>query len=188
MDAASTRVDGLQPAPVGAAQGKDGSLEITPLLPEHWPRVRAIYAEGILTGNATFATEPPGWAKWDADHLPDCRFVAQLGEPVVGWAALSPVSGRCVYAGVAEVSVYVAADARGRGVGSALLEALVHASEQHGIWTLQAGIFPENQASLAIHAAAGFRIVGVRERVGQRDGVWRDVVLLERRSRVVGVD
>ena len=170
------------------APGGNGILEITPLLPKHWPRVRAIYLEGILTGNATFATEAPGWAKWDGDHLPECRFVAQLGEELAGWSALSPVSGRCVYAGVAEVSVYVAEDARGRGVGTQLLDALVHNSESHGIWTLQAGIFPENQASLAIHAAAGFRVVGVRERLGQRDGVWRDVVLLERRSRVVGVE
>lgn len=191
MEGTGAGTDGVEMAPgeVGTtAAGGDGALEFTPLLPKHWPRVRAIYTEGVLTGNATFATEPPGWAKWDADHLPECRFVANLGGAVVGWSALSPVSGRCVYAGVAEVSVYVAADARGRGVGTGLLEALVDASEHHGMWTLQAGIFPENQASLAIHTAAGFRVVGVRERLGQRDGVWRDVVLLERRSRVVGVD
>ena len=179
---------GTAPGGEATAAPGGGLLEVTPLLPKHWPRVRSIYLEGIRTGNATFATEAPGWAKWDADHLPECRFVAQLGEQVAGWSALSPVSGRCVYVGVAEVSVYVAEHARGQGVGTHLLNALVHASERHRIWTLQAGIFPENQASLAIHTAAGFRVVGVRERLGQRDGVWRDVVLLERRSRVVGVE
>lgn len=150
-----------------------------------WPAVRAIYAEGIATGNATFETEVPAWAAWDAAHLPHCRLVAREGERVLGWAALSPVSGRCVYAGVAEVSVYAAADSRGRGVGKALLRALITASEQAGIWTLQAGIFPENEASLALHRACGFRRVGVRERIGELAGVWRDVVLLERRSTVV---
>lgn len=151
-----------------------------------WPAVRAIYAEGIATGNATFETEVPPWAAWDAAHLPHCRLVAVAGERLFGWAALSPVSGRCVYAGVAEVSIYVAADSRGRGVGKALLRALITASEQAGIWTLQAGIFPENGASLALHRACGFRRVGVRERIGELAGVWRDVVLLERRSTVAG--
>jgi L-amino acid N-acyltransferase YncA len=191
VEGATTGGEGVETAPGRGGEtipGGNGILEITPLLPKHWPRVRAIYLQGLLTGNATFATEAPGWAKWDADHLPECRFAAHVGEQVAGWSALSPVSGRCVYAGVAEVSVYVAEDARGRGVGTHLLDALVYASESHGIWTLQAGVFPENEASLAIHAAAGFRVVGVRERLGQRDGAWRDVVLLERRSRVVGVE
>ena len=163
-------------------------IHLTPLLPKHWPRVRVIYMEGIATGDATFETQPPGWAKWDAGHLAHSRVVALSGDEVVGWGGLSPVSGRCVYGGVAEISVYVAAVARGRGVGRGLLDALVQSSEDVGLWTLQAGIFPENRASLAIHEAAGFRVVGTRERIGRVVGVWRDVVLLERRSQVVGVD
>ena len=154
---------------------------------ENWDRVRAIYQEGIGTGDATFETDVPAWEKWNASHLSDCRFVASEDEQIVGWAALSPVSSRCVYAGVAEVSVYVAASARGRGVGKALLRALVAESERQGIWTLQAGIFPENEASIALHESCGFRVVGRRERLGQMKGTWRDVVLMERRSSVVGV-
>jgi phosphinothricin acetyltransferase len=152
-----------------------------------WDAVRAIYQEGIATGNATFETSVPAWEAWDAAHLRDCRFVARQDGRVVGWAALSPASGRCVYAGVAEVSIYVAASARGKGVGKALLRALVDASERQGIWTLQAGIFPENEASIGLHEVCGFRVVGRRERLGQLDGLWRDVVLMERRSEVVGV-
>ncbi len=158
---------------------------IDPLRDQDWPAVRAIYAQGIATGNATFETETPGWETWDEAHRPDCRIVARAGDRIVGWAALSPASGRCVYDGVAEVSVYVAATARGQGIGKALLSALVQASEEAGVWTLQAGIFPENVASIAIHKACGFRKVGVRERLGQRDGAWRDVILMERRSPVV---
>ena len=150
-----------------------------------WPAVSAIYAEGIASGSATFETEVPSWEAWDETHL-DQRLVAKRDGEVVGWAALSQVSERCVYAGVAEVSVYVGASARGQGVGRALLDALVRASEASGVWTLQAGIFPENLASLRLHRACGFRVVGVRERLGQLDGVWRDVVFLERRSREVG--
>jgi len=164
------------------------SIQLAPLLPKHWPRVRAIYMEGIATGHATFETESPGWAKWDGGHLAHSRFVALAGDDVVGWGGLSPVSGRCVYAGVAEVSVYVASWARGQGVGRSLLEALVQSSEAMGLWTLQAGVFLENRPSLAIHEAVGFRVVGTRERIGRLDGVWRDVVLLERRSPRVGVD
>lgn len=149
--------------------------------------MRAIYAEGMATGTATFATEPPTWPDWDAGHLPACRLVATDETGAVrGWAALSPVSGRCVYAGVAEVSVYVAAAARGRGVGLALLQALVTESEQNTLWTLQAGIFPENAASLRLHEAVGFRQVGRRERIGQLHGRWLDTLLLERRSAMVG--
>jgi L-amino acid N-acyltransferase YncA len=128
----------------------------------------------------------PAWQEWDRNHLPACRLVARRQGRVVGWAALAPVSRRQVYAGVAEVSLYVAASARGQGVGKALLQALVQASEEAGIWTLQAGIFPENTASIGLHRACGFRTVGIRERLGQLHGVWRDVVLMERRSEVAG--
>ena len=166
-------------------------MTLHPLTAAHWPQVRAIYEQGIATGNATFQTQAPGWDEWDPGHLPHSRWVALDASyggsgQVLGWAALSPVSGRCVYGGVAEVSVYVAGAARGRGVGRQLLAALVSASEQHGIWTLQAGIFPENTTSISIHAGAGFREVGRRERIGQLHGVWRDTVLLERRSAIVG--
>ncbi len=159
------------------------------MLPEHWPEVRAIYEEGLETGHATFETEAPEWERWDASHLRACRLIALAdGGRVAGWAALSPVSARKVYAGVAEVSVYVGADFRGRGVGRALLEALVRESESEGIWTLQAGIFPENVASVALHESCSFRLVGRRERIGKLKGRWRDTVLLERRSQTVGAD
>jgi L-amino acid N-acyltransferase YncA len=154
---------------------------------EDWANVRAIYLEGIATGHATFEKSAPEWPAWDAAHLKACRFVARAGGEVLGWAALSPVSGRCVYAGVVEVSVYVAERARGQGVGLKLLAALVEASESEGIWTLQAGIFPENVASIALHERAGFRVVGRREKLGAMEGRWRDVVLLERRSKLIGV-
>jgi phosphinothricin acetyltransferase len=155
--------------------------------PSDWEQVRAIYLEGIATRNATFETEAPTWKKWDADHLTDLRLVARAGDHILGWAALSPVSSRCVYAGVAEVSVYVGASFTRRGIGRSLLEALIALSEQSGLWTLQAGVFPENVASLALCKKCGFREVGRRERLGKLDGVWRDVLLLERRSNVVGV-
>ncbi|MGA7927325.1 MAG: N-acetyltransferase family protein [Candidatus Sulfotelmatobacter sp.] len=163
------------------------NYQITPMQPDDWPTVREIYREGIATGHATFETDLPGWEKWDRGHRQDCRLIARKGEQVLGWAALSPVSGRRVYAGVAEVSVYVAAAARGSGVGKALLEALIQESELHRIWTLQAGIFPENAASIALHKSRGFREVGVRRQIGKRDEVWRDVLLLERRSSTVGI-
>ena len=150
--------------------------------PEDWIAVREIYREGITSGNATFETELPDWKKWDGNHRQDCRLLAQKGKQILGWAALSPVSARLVYSGVAEVSVYVAAAARANGVGKALLKALVEESERHGVWTLQAGIFPENVASVAIHKACGFREVGVRRRIGKMGDTWRDVLLLERRS------
>ncbi len=146
-----------------------------------------IYAEGIATGDATFESSVPSWEAWDREHLASPRLAARDDSAILGWAALSPVSGRCVYGGVGEVSVYVAAAARGRGVGKALLAALVEASEKEGLWTLEAGIFPENEASLAIHRACGFRDVGRRERIGRRGGRWRDVLLLERRSAAVGL-
>jgi L-amino acid N-acyltransferase YncA len=170
---------------------------IVPMHSKHWPSVREIYAEGITTGNATFETELPDWKKWDGGHCENCRLVALErfegsadlsldNAKVLGWAALSPVSSRRVYAGVTEVSIYVAATGQGRGVGKALLEALVLESEAHGMWTLQAGIFPENGVSVRLHESCGFRAVGVRSRIGKLAGVWRDVLLLERRSAKVG--
>ena len=153
-----------------------------------WPQARAMYLEGIDTGNATFETEAPDWDAWDAAHLPVCRLVARQGDAVIGWAALSPVSRRRVYAGVAEISVYVAATAQGMGVGRALLARLISESERAGIWTLQSTILAENAISVALHTSMGFREVGRRERIGQRHAVWRDVILMERRSRIVGCD
>jgi len=150
--------------------------------PDDWPHVASIYAAGIATRNATFETEVPSFEEWDAAHLPEHRFVATEGDRVVGWVALTGYSDRCCYAGVADLSVYVDSSAQGRGVGRALLEHLVDDTEGSGIWTLQAGVFPENGASLALHRRCGFRVVGTRERIGRLDGVWRDVVLLERRS------
>ena len=163
-------------------------LHLRSLDPADWPRVRAIYEEGIATGDATFQTKVPQWEMWNAGHLPHSRLVVTYAGPVLGWAALSPVSSRCVYSGVAEVSIYIAAEARGRGLGRVLLTELVEESEAHGIWTLQAGIFPENRASVALHERCGFRVVGCRKRLGQMHGCWRDVLLLERRSAIVGAD
>lgn len=174
---------------------------IVPMPPDLWPAVRDIYREGIVTGNATFATEVPDWAQWNGSHRQDCRLVALDGIEedqaellislnkfsVLGWAALAPVSSRHAYRGVAEVSVYVAAASRGRGVGTALLRALVQESEVHSIWTLQAGIFPENTASLALHRSCGFQKVGLRKHIAKLGDRWRDVVLLERRSSTVGL-
>lgn len=148
----------------------------------------AIYLDGVATGRATFEERAPSWAEWTSGHLPAPRLVATDGQNIVGWAALSPVSLRHVYAGVAEVSVYVSSDWRGRGVGKRLLEILAVESEKNMIWTLQASIFPENLASLALHKSGGFREVGRRERIGKMNGVWRDTLLLERRSRIVGTD
>jgi phosphinothricin acetyltransferase len=163
-------------------------IRVEPLRPEHWPDARTIYEEGIATGHATFETAPPTWQEWNASHLEAPRLVACEGDRVVGWAALSPVSSRCVYGGVAEVSVYVSAASRGRGVGTLLLERLIRDSEDRGIWTLQAGIFPENTASVSVHRKLGFAEVGRRKHLGKLKGQWRDVLLLERRSTTVGVD
>ena len=159
---------------------------IDELTPADWERVRAIYLEGIASGHATFETEAPPWEAWDAAHHPFGRLVACGGGAVLGWAALSPVSRRRCYAGVAEVSVYVAEHARGRTIGRALMDAVVAASERHGIWTLQGSTFPENEASLRLQRACGFRVVGRRERIALLHGVWRDTILMERRSAVVG--
>lgn len=154
---------------------------------EHYPAVKAIYLEGIATGNATFQTDASSWEEWDKSHVPHSRFVFLVDSVVAGWAALTPVSSRCVYAGVAEVSVYVGDKFRGKGIGDQLLKALIDSSEDHGIWTLQAGIFPENSASVKLHEKNGFKIVGTREKIGKMKNVWRDNYLLERRSTVVGV-
>ncbi|WP_167608636.1 GNAT family N-acetyltransferase [Maribellus sediminis] len=163
-------------------------IRIAPMSDGNWPEVAGIYEAGIATKNATFQTEVPEWETWGSSHRKDCRLVAKHGEQVVGWAALSNVSSRCVYAGVAEVSIYVYPDYSEKGVGSKLMAALIEASEANGIWTLQAGIFPENTGSIRLHQKFGFRILGVKERIGKMDGVWRDVVSLERRSKLVGID
>ncbi|HEX7745979.1 MAG TPA: GNAT family N-acetyltransferase [Micromonosporaceae bacterium] len=153
---------------------------------QHAEAVLEIYRLGIATGQATFETAPPSWAQFAASRLPEHRFVAvDPADRVIGWVACSAVSDRCVYAGVVEHSVYVHPDAQGHGVGRALLEALVTSTENAGIWTIQSGVFPENTASLALHAACGFRIVGTRRHIGRHHGVWRDVVLIERRSPTI---
>jgi phosphinothricin acetyltransferase len=161
------------------------AVTIRELRPDDWPAVRAIYEEGIRGGDATFETETPSWEQWDAAH-PELRLVADREGAIVGWAALSPSSARYCYRGVGEVSVYVAEQARGAGLGRVLLDELVRRSEQDGYWTLNAGVFPENDASIRLHKACGFREIGFRERIGELHGVWRDVVSLERRSTVVG--
>jgi L-amino acid N-acyltransferase YncA len=161
------------------------AVEFQAMRPGDWPAVRAIYEAGIDTGDATFETAAPDWPAWDAAHLAEHRLVARVDGRVVGWTALAPVSDRCCYAGVAEDSVYVAPEAQGRGVGRALLEAVVASAERGGIWTVQTGIFPENRASVRLHQACGFRVVGVRERLGRLGGRWRDVLLLERRSPAI---
>jgi len=161
---------------------------IEQMSPSDWGQVRAIYLEGIATGYATFETEAPSWEAWNSSHLPFARLVAHFSNRVIGWAALSPVSQRCVYGGVAEVSVYVSQTQRHSGIGRQLLSALISESERNGIWTLQAGMFPENAGSLALHQRSGFREVGRRERIGKLNGVWRDTILLERRSSLIGIE
>ena len=163
------------------------SVRIVPLIEGHWREVSTIYAEGIATGHATFESEPPDWAHFDAGRLPDHRYVAVGNGHVFGWVTASPVSDRCSYAGVVEDSVYVAAQVRGQGIGLKLLTALINSTESAGVWTIQSGIFPENHASLRLHEQAGFRVVGTRQRLGRMTygplaGVWRDVVMIERRS------
>jgi len=159
---------------------------IDQMAPGDWEQVRSVYLEGLATGHTTFETEAPPWEKWDMGHLRIARLVARTGDRVLGWAALSPISGRDAYRGVAEVSVSVAEESRGKGIGRALLEALIEESERNGIWTLQAAIFPENTASVKLHLRCGFREVGRRDRIGKLNGVWRDTLLFERRSKTVG--
>ena len=152
----------------------------------HWPQVKSIYEQGIASGHATFQSSAPDWEQWDKAHLSIPRLVMTEDDRVVAWAALSPVSARLVYAGVAEVSVYVATENQGKGIGKHILEQLIAHSEQNNFWTLQAVIFPENKSSLKIHEQLGFRMIGVRERIGKMNGIWRSTILLERRSKIVG--
>ena len=162
-------------------------VQIRKMLPSDWPEVAAIYTEGLRTNIATLQTECPDYPQWDASHLQQCRLVAVDGGRVLGWAALTPASGRCVYAGVAEVSIYIAGEYRGKGIGSLLLSELITDSEREGLWTLQSGILPENTASAKLHEKCGFRLVGVRERIGRdRFGIWHDTLLMERRSSITG--
>lgn len=163
-------------------------ITLQELKPDNWQDVRNIYQQGIATGQATFETTLPEWEQWDKGHLRRLRYVAITDNKVCGWAALSPVSGRCVYGGVAEVSIYVHEDFRGRQVGAQLLEHLIIESEKQGLWTLQAGIFPENVGSIRLHEKLGFRFIGFREKVGKLNGVWRNVNLYERRSKLIGID
>lgn len=162
-------------------------VNIDAMVAADWPNVSAIYLEGIATGNATFETLSPTWDEFDRSHLPFARLVARQGRTIAGWVALSRVSNRSAYAGVAEMSVYVASWARGKRVGTALMSAAIQEAERNGVWTLQGAIFAENQASLRLCESAGFRQVGVRERIGQSRGQWRDTIIVERRSKVVGV-
>jgi phosphinothricin acetyltransferase len=161
---------------------------IDDLRPEDWEQVRQVYLDGLATGQASFETEAPSWPRWDETHHRHSRLAVRQDGRVVAWAALAPVSARACYAGVAEVSLYVAADQRGRGLGKRLLQELIASSERHGIWSLCGATFAENEASIRMQRACGFRVVGRRERIARHHGVWRDTVLTERRSRVVGVD
>ena len=164
-------------------------MTIRNMIPEDWDQVGKIYQDGIATGFATFETKVPSFQDWDNAHVDACRIIAEESGALLGWAALSPVSSRCVYGGVAEVSVYIAKNSRGKGVGKALMEELIKASEDEGYWTLQSGIFPENEPSIKLHENVGFRFLGKRERVGKTsDGVWKDNLLFERRSNKVGID
>lgn len=162
-------------------------IKIRPFVKSDFPSVKDIYQQGIDSGDATFQEQAKGYDDWNESLLPNCRLVAENNGQVIGWAALSSASNRCVYSGIAEVSVYVSSNSQGSGVGNSLLDALIKASEEEGIWTLQAGIFPENKASIHIHSKNGFKVLGIREKLGQMNGIWRDIVFMERRSKLVGL-
>ena len=162
-------------------------ITIRPFVKSDFPSVKDIYQQGIDSGEATFQEQAKDYDVWNESLLPSCRLVAESNRQIIGWAALSSTSNQCVYSGIAEVSVYVSSNSQGLGVGNSLLEALIKASEEEGIWTLQAGIFPENKASIHIHSKNGFKVLGIREKLGQMNGIWRDIVFMERRSKVVGL-
>lgn len=164
------------------------NLEIRKMKPEDGSRIIEIFQQGINGGNATFDSTAPTWEVWDMNHFSNCRFVIEdENEHILGWCALKPISNRDCYSGVAEVSIYIADEIQGKGFGTLLLKKLILDSEENGFWTLQAGIFPENNASISLHQKQGFRIVGTRDKIGKMNGEWRDVVLLERRSRIAGI-
>ena len=163
----------------------ENKIDLQRMLEEHWKKVASIYKDGIETGLATFEQEIPSWEIWDNNHLKVCRIIAVLNKKIIGWAALSPVSSRCVYGGIGEVSVYVSRGFRDKQIGEKLLRRLILESEENGLWTIQSGVFPENIASIKLHEKVGFRKIGYREKIGELDGVWKDNILLERRSKLV---
>lgn len=163
-------------------------IKLQPMNKNDWEEVSKIYQEGLDTGNASFETIVPNWSEWNKGHLKDCRIIAEIDNKIIGWSALSPVSSRCVYGGVTEVSVYVSSNFQGHKIGTKLLERLIVESENRGIWTLQAGIFAENKGSVLIHERLGFRKIGYREKIGKMNEIWRDTILLERRSKIIGID
>lgn len=163
-------------------------MKIEFMTQQAWPAVARIYEAGIATKNATFQTEAPDWEDWDKSHRKDCRLIARIDDKIVGWAALSPVSSRCIYSGVAEVSIYIDPAYRQQGIGDQLMAALIKESERNGVWTLQSGVFPENTGSMKLHHKHSFRTIGIRERIGKIDDTWRNVAFLERRSKVAGID
>lgn len=163
-------------------------MEIRHITKDNFSEIIEIYNQGLATNIATFQNDSPQWEEWDKGHLNFCRISIYDNDKMIGWASLTPVSSRCVYAGVAEVSIYIAQDERGKGVGKTLLAELIQQSEENGIWTLQSGIFAENEASITLHEKCGFRMVGYREKIGKKNGVWKDNVLMERRSKNIGID